>query len=277
MHTRRLAPSIALLGLTACAAGSDSPTAAADGGAANLSVSFAASSPAGAATTNANGNVVLVGLAKDTMVITKLEMVLSNVKLRQVGVATCPSSMPASSQRGRSHDAGGCSRLDLGPMLLDMPLGGTSTSPLAVTVPAGTYREFEFELGDIDTKATASQAEKDFLAAHPDFRDVTVRVTGTYKGQAFTFTSKAQTEVEFEFEPALTVETGVNDNVSTTVDLAAWFKDATGAIVAPTVSNQVRIDQNILSSFSAFGDKDRDGKEDSGRRRESGSGHGRDG
>lgn len=276
MHTRRLAPSLALFGLTACAAGSDSPLAA-DGSVANLSVSFAASSPAGAATTNAAGNIVLVGLAQDTMVISKLEMVLSHVKLRRVGVTTCPDSMPASSQRGRSHDAGGCSRLDLGPMLMDMPLGGSSTSPLAVTVPAGTYHEFEFELGDINTKATATQVEKDFLAAHPEFRDVTVRVTGTYKGTAFTFTSKAQTEVEFEFEPSLTVETGVNDNVSTTVDLAAWFKDASGAIVAPTVSNQVRIDQNILSSFSAFGDKDRDGKEDSGRGRESGSGHGRDG
>ena len=274
----RILPLIAMSALAACGDGAAADPTAASGGAANLSVSFAAAAPSGvAAAVNAAGNIVLVGTQADTMIITKLEMVLSHVKLRRVGVTACPDSMAPSSQRGRSHDQAGCSRLDLGPMLMDLPLGGASTSPLAVTVPAGTYHEFEFEIGDINTKATASQAEKDFLAAHPEFRDVTVRVTGTYKGAAFTFTSKAQTEVEFEFEPSLVVETGVNDNVSTNVDLAAWFKDATGAIVAPTVANQVRIDQNILSSFSAFGDKDRDGKEDSGRGRESGRGHGRDG
>jgi hypothetical protein len=43
--------------------------------------------------------------------------------------------------------------------------------------------------------------------------------------------------------------------------------------VAPTVSNQLVIDQNILNSFDAFGDRDHDGHEDSGR----GKGHGHEG
>jgi hypothetical protein len=267
----------ASVGLAACDGGTDGALAA-EGGAANLSVSFATpASVSAAVTVNTAGNLVLVGTSKDTMLVTKLELVLSHVKLRRSGVSACPDSMPPSSQRGRSHDAGGCSRLDLGPMLLDMPLGGSTTSALAVTVPAGTYHEFEFELGDVSTSSRASQAEKDFLTAHPQFRDVTVRVTGTYKGTAFTFLSRAQTEVEFEFEPELIVKTGVNDNVSTTVDLAAWFMGDAGAILAPTVANQTRIDQNILSSFSAFGDENRDGREDGSRGRGRGRGRGRDG
>jgi hypothetical protein len=79
--------------------------------------------------------------------------------------------------------------------------------------------------------------------------------------------------VEFEFEPSLVVETGVNDNVSISLDLSKWFKAANGSIVAPTVSNQLVIDQNILNSFDAFGDRDHDGHEDSGR----GKGHGHEG
>lgn len=264
---------LAMLGLFAACA-SDSPVSPNGTAAAALSVSFATT---GAASVNAAGNAVIVGTASDTMLISKVQLVLSNVKLRREGVTACPDSMPVSSTRGHSSDDRGCSRLDLGPMLLDLPLSGGSTSPLAVTVPAGTYHEFEFELEDVNTSVRASQAEKDFLIAHPDFRDMTVKVSGTYKGTAFTFLSRARAEVEFEFEPSLSVQTGVNDNVSITLDLSTWFKSASGAVLSPTVANQVAIDQNITTSFTAFGDRDRDGHEDSGRgkgRGHDGSGHG---
>ena len=263
-----LLPAIALSGLAACGDGTTTPEA---GGSTSLSVSFAT---AGTTATNATGNAVIVGTSNDTLVISKVQVVLENVKLRREGVSTCPDSMAASSSRGRSRDDRGCSRLDLGPMLLDLPLSGASTSPLAVTVPAGTYHEFEFEIEHISTSASASQARKDFVAAHPEFRDVSVQVIGTYKGVAFTFRSRVEAEVEFEFEPSLVVETGVNDNVSIALDLATWFKGAGGAILAPTVANQLVIDQNILNSFDAFGDRDRDGREDSGRGRERGRGRG---
>ncbi len=260
---------VAMLGLlVGCGASTDSPTTAATPGSTSLSVSFAAT---GAAAVTPAGNAIIVGTANDTMSITKVQMVLENVKLRRSGVASCPDSMTVSSTRGRSSDDRGCSRLDLGPMLIDLPLSGATTSPLAVTVPAGSYSQLEFEVEDVSTSVNASQADKAFLAAHPEFRDVTVRVVGTYKGAAFTFLSRARAGVEFEFNPALVVKTGVNDNVSVDLDLSSWFKNTGGAILAPTVANQVAIDQNIMTSFHAFGDQDRDGHEDSGR----GESHGR--
>ena len=266
-HLGALLP-LAALGLLAACAG-DSTTSPAAAANTSLSVSFAAT---GTATTNAAGNAVLVGLEKDTMVITKVQMVLDNVKLRRAGVAACPDSMKTSDTRGRSSDDRGCSRLDLGPMLLDLPLTGASTSPLAVTIPAGSYTAAEFELDDVNTSTRATQAEKDFLTAHPEFRDITVRVAGTYKGTAFTFLSRASAEIEFEFSPALVVQKDVNDNVTISLDLGAWFKNVGGAVLAPTIANQTLIDQNIMKSFNAFGDADRDGHEDGGR----GRSHGRD-
>ena len=261
---------VAALGLfAACADGSTTAPAAA--GSTSLSVSFAAT---GASTTNAAGNAVLVGTAADTLVITKVQMVLDNVKLRLSGVTACPDSITASTARGRSHEDRGCSRLDLGPMLLDLPLSGASTSPLAVTIPAGSYSAAEFELDDVNTSTRATQAEKDFLTAHPEFRDVTVKVTGTYKGTAFTFLSRASAEIEFEFNPALVVQKDVNDNVTISLDLSAWFKGANGAVLAPTIANQTLIDQNIMTSFNAFGDRDRDGHEDGGRGESHGHGKG---
>lgn len=77
----------------------------------------------------------------------------------------------------------------------------------------------------------------------------------------------AAAEVEFEFEPALVVEAGVNDNITVALDLARWFRNETGALLPPSAENQSRIEQNIATTFDVFGDRDRDGKEDSGRLR----------
>jgi hypothetical protein len=265
-------PAAMLSTLAACGdgAGSSNPLTT-DGGVASLSVSFANNGVSAAVATNAAGNAVLVGTASDTMVISKVQLVLGNVKLRRSGIAACPDSIKPSTTSGRSSDDRGCSRLDLGPVLLDLPLGGTSTSPLSVTVPAGTYGEMEFEIDDVRSDSRATPAESAFLTAHPEFRNTTIRVNGTYKGAAFTFTSRAEAEVEFEFSPALDVKAGVNDNITIALDLSKWFKNASGAILPATVANQVAIDQNITASFSAFGDRDRDGREDGGDRpRESG-------
>jgi hypothetical protein len=49
---------------------------------------------------------------------------------------------------------------------------------------------------------------------------------------------------------------------------------ALGALLAPTPANRSLIDRNIVSSVRAFGDRNRDGREDDGRgrsRRRSGS------
>jgi hypothetical protein len=267
---RSLSISSALLcGAMACGDGGPEGVAGSEGGATSLSVSFAAS---GIAATNQAGNAVLVGTSSDTMIISRVQLVLDEVKLKRAGVSACPDSMRISTDRSRSSDDRGCSRLDLGPVLLDLPLSGTSTSPLSVKVPAGTYREIEFELDDVSNGTNASAAERAFVAANPDLRDVSVRVIGTYKGTPFTYTSRPKAEVEFEFSPALEIKDGVNDNVTISLDLAAWFKDGSGAIIAPTIANRLRIDQNILTAFAAYGDRDRNGREDDGRGRGRGRG-----
>ncbi len=249
--------------LTALAACGGDPLAS-NGGATSLSVSFAS---AGMVARNAAGNAILVGASGDTLVVAKVQLVLNDVELRRADVTTCPETIPVSTNRERSADDGGCSRLDLGPMLVDLPLDSTGASKLAVAIPAGAYREIEFELDKVRTGSSASAAESLFVVAHPEFRDVTVRVTGTYRGAPFTFTSRVEAEVEFEFEPALVVEAGVNDNITVSLDLGRWFRGETGALLAPTTQNQSRIEQNIVTSFDAFGDRDRDGKEDRGRGR----------
>ena len=238
-------------------------TAAPAGGATNLSVSFATG---GAFATNTAGAAILVGATNDTLVIKSVKLVLNEVELRRADVTTCPV-MPERTSGDRSSDSNGCSRLDLGPMLLDVPLTSAGTSRIAVSIPAGRYREIEFELDKVEAGSEGSAAERQFIAQYPEFANKTVVVSGTYRGTPFTFTSKVEAEVEFEFEPALVVEAGVNANITVALDLARWFRNETGALLPPTAENQSRIEQNIATTFDVFGDRDRDGKEDSGRSR----------
>ncbi len=269
LHLSRLAALAPMFVLVGCAGGD--PTASA-GGAAALSVSFLGSRGTAAPTAAAAAPLVLTGAPGDTLVIARVQLVLDDVHLKRAGVTACPDSMRVTDDSRRSRDDGGCSRLDLGPTLLDLLPGKETTATLAQGVPAGTYRAMEFEIDDVSSSATASAAERAFLQANPSLRDVSVVVTGTWRGAAFTFTSRARVEMEFEFEPALVVAAGVNDNVTIDIDLSSWFSNGSGGLVAPTLANRVRIDQNILASFSAYGDRDRDGREDGGRGRGRGRG-----
>ena len=261
MTTRRSLPRRSVwlpVTLLSTLAGCGEPVAS-PGGAASLSVSFATSA---SVPTNASGNAVIVGSSGDTLFVNRVQLVVDEVELQRAGVTVCPDNIAVSTDVTRSSDDGGCSRLDLGPMLLDLPLNSNGALRLGVAVPAGLYREFEFEIDKVSTDGDASASEKAFVAAHPEFRDVSVRVTGSYKGVPFTFVSRLEAEVEYEFEPALSIAAGVNDNITVAVDLNRWFRNSVGALLVPNSANQSRIEQNIVTSIEAFGDRNRDGRED---------------
>ena len=265
-------PALASLAfLTACGDGSESLGAA--GGATSLSVSF--NSRAADSTAPANRPMVVTA-GTDSMVISRVQLVVDEFEMEREDSndrSSCSSSDTKRAQGDRSTDDGSCSRLDRGPFLFELPLGGARTA-LAVTVPAGKYDEFELELDAVDDSIDDdddddddSAAKRAFLAANPSFRNVSVRVEGTYRGAPFVYTGRPEVELEYEFEPALVIEAGVNDNITVDVDLARWFRGTTGALLAPTAANRSLIDRNIVSSFKAFADRNRDGREDDGRGR----------
>ncbi len=264
--------------LTACGDGSGALGAA--GGATALSVSFSGSSTAAAAPA---GQPLTVAAGSDTMVINRVQLVVDEFEMERDDdddTSSCAASDTRRASSDRSTDDGSCSRLDRGPFLFELPLGA-ARSALSVTVPAGRYEEFELELDAVDDSADDDDdaddlaAKRAFLVANPAFRNVSVRVEGSYRGAPFVFTSRPEIEFEFEFEPSLVVEAGVNDNITVGVDVSSWFRNAAGAIVAPIAANRAIVDRNILSSIHAFGDRNRDGREDDGRgrsRRRNGSG-----
>ncbi len=186
----------------------------------------------------------------NTVVITRAQVVLRDIELKQSTSATCTPS--------KSDD--GCEEVKLGPVLVDLPLTAGVLSPLSADIPAGTYREIEFEIH----KPGGDASDKAFSASNPAFANISVLVEGTYNGKAFTFSSAVTQDMELEFNPPIVVDATAK-NITLQVDVASWFKGTVGTVIDPATANPgqpnaSRVDANIKASFRAVEDDDKDGK-----------------
>lgn len=170
-----------------------------------------------------------------------------------------------------SNDESDCEPVNLGPVLVDLPLDGTTKVILDALVPAGTYTGLRAKLEAVEDDDDGANP---FLTAHPNFKGVSVRVVGSFTdaggtAHPFTFTSDAEAVVRMEFPTPVTVGAATS-NLTIDVNVASWFKDASGAVTDPTNSaNQGAIERAIRESLRAFEDDDHDGTDD----HEEASGH----
>lgn len=247
----RFTSALSLLSLAGLAACADSTGTAGSG---PMSVSFSTIPAASASASTAS--LALAVAPASPIVITRAQLVLSKSELERIG-ASCVSSTTTTESE--------CPDLKLGPMLIDLPLDATAKGVLAVTLPAGSYQQFEAKIDAVmnETEGDAA-ASAAFLAANPQFRGVSVRVEGTYNGQPFVYTSAAEGELELTFNPPLVVD-GSAGNLTVHVDLSSWFRNTDGTTMDPRTATagtaaKETVDNNIKRSFDVFEDDDRDGR-----------------
>jgi hypothetical protein len=193
----------------------------------------------------------------NTLVIDRVQLVLREIELKRVeATAGCDAAAAG------EHDA--CEKLQLGPVLLDLPLGGTggAARTFSVGVPAGSYRELEFEIHKPSHDDDAA-----FVQANPDFDGVSARVAGTWNGEPFVFTTDLTAEEEIELSPPLVTSDSAATDLTVLVDLDRWFRDGAGALVDPRSAlaggaNEGLVEQNIQSTLHAFEDENEDGADD---------------
>lgn len=149
------------------------------------------------------------------------------------------ASGDSDSEDDSDSDGAGNERFEGESVTIDIPLDGDVVTELSVPVPTGRYEELELDLG-------------------------TVRLIGTYNGTAFDVTVPLDLELETEFEPAIDVTEAVNLTVS--IDLGAWLREADGQVVDPRLlltddAARARLMQRIAVSLHAFEDSDQDADE----------------
>ncbi|MEO8448279.1 MAG: hypothetical protein ABI647_00725 [Gemmatimonadota bacterium] len=217
-----------------------------------------------------------------TLVFQKVELVLKEIELhRAQSSAACgdgsSSSASASDDNGNGHSgddgqghtggadnhADACETFETGPLLLDLPLGGTIERLVTVDVDTGTYSGAEFKI-QAPANDAAGQA---FLQAHPDLSQVTVRVTGTFNGTPFTYTGNVTAQQEQGLSPALVVSTAGATNLTLIVDVKNWFEASPNTLIDPATAlaggvNESAVRTRIRNSFHIFEDNDGNGHDD---------------
>lgn len=230
--------------------------------------------------------------ATDTLVIDSVQLVLRDIKFQRVNEDACdnedhddgdddrndnsmpaPTILPAALHDDHGDDDGddghsdACESFNAGPFLLDLPLGPEVVKAFSVAVDTGTYEEVRFKIHKPEDDSGDAR-DIDFLAAHPEFKRVSIRAIGTFNGEPFVFTSDLNAKERLALVPPLVVADSMQSvDVTIKVDVSGWFSNGSGGLVNPASANKGEpnadlVKDNIRDSFHAFRDDDRDGEDD---------------
>ena len=259
------------LALTACASTEPSDMH-------RISLSVAINTPAPRPATGISADLI-VGGEGGSVSISSAQIVLSRLKLHDDVCADDddgedmddPSGAPAvvsdeppddgtdegqGEEEPDDEDDADCPPLTVGPLLVDLPLDGTTTVVLDALVPTGTYKRLQARLHAVKP---GDAGAGDFLTAHPEFEGISVKVVGVFTDAQgadhdFTFTSRMNVVSAINFDEPVTVDAGTT-NLTIDVDVGSWFTSTTGGVIDPTsASNRRAIEKNIRRSLRAFED-----------------------
>lgn len=197
--------------------------------------------------TGATLDAVTVGA--HTLNLTSVTLTVDRAELKRAHTDACEGDHDEDDDSGTATTATGattnCSEVKLGPTTVALPLTpGLVTLP-ANSIPAGTFRELELSVSQVEVKGTFDG------------------------GTPFDVVLPVRVRQEVDLDTPLVVTDGAPVSVTVNVSVNDWFTNADGSLVDPSTvlanpSVLARVKARIRASFRAFEDDDHDGKEDHG-------------
>ena len=198
-------------------------------------------------TLGASATTVPVSSGGHTLDLTQVTLSISRIELKRALTNAC-------SDDDALHDDGGadtthtgvedCAEVKVGPTTVDLPLSGGMVTLPADALPAGTFRELELRLAQVELK-------------------------GSFDGKTFDVTLPVDVHGEIELSTPLQVADGTPTSITINVPVSGWLTNADGSLIDPTTitSNSTLLDVvrgRIRASLRAFEDEDHDGHDDHG-------------
>jgi hypothetical protein len=201
-------------------------------------------------------SVVTQSDGSNTLVFTRVALVMREIELELAEGDGCDDM-------GETDTDDDCEEFEAGPLLMELPLDGSVSHVVSIEIPAGTYDEIEFDIH----KAELPE-DQAFLDQYPDFEGVSIRVEGTWNGEAFVFLQDLDEEQEIELSTPLVIGEGSDaNNLTLEMDIGTWFLGEGGMLIDPRTANESGeneglVEDNIKQSIEAFEDDDEDGEHD---------------
>jgi len=194
--------------------------------------------------------------AGSTLTLSRVAIVMRKIELKREDHDQC-DDLPSDDD---------CEEFESAPRLFELPLDGSVDQVLSVdSVPPGRYDELEFEIHKSDDDTGVDSL---FLMQNPTFKKVSIRVEGDFNGNAFVYETDLDAEQEVPLAmPIDVVDGGGPINVTFSVDVDTWFRDASGNLIDPVTANkgganEKLVENNIQRSIDLFKDDDHDGEDD---------------
>lgn len=143
------------------------------------------------------------------------------------------------SEADSDSDGPGNEHVRAGPVTVQLPLDGQPITPFDAPVPNGTYDELEADI-------------------------VSVRLTGTFDGEAFDVTVPLDFELEADLNPPFVVDADDDRlNLTVVVDVNTLFRRSDGSLIDPRTLETDAAAREVFAerleaAFEAFEDSDRD-------------------
>lgn len=245
-----------------------------EGATVNLAVSLRVAGAAASRSPLAPTLDIVLEDGANTLVISRAAVVLREIELELEHDDGCDDDSRQGSNRGSGASAS--SRRDdddddaceeaFGPFLMEIPTDGSIAHVVSLRdVSPGVYDELEFDIHKLDDD---SEADRAFVAQHPEFRRISILVEGSFNGAPFVYTSDLNEDQEIDLIPPLVVGSAEEEvNVTLALDIASWFVRSDGSLVHPSTANkggpaEDLVEDNIEDSIEGFEDDDRDGHDD---------------
>jgi len=200
--------------------------------------------------TSSAGNIAAaaapVTVGSHTLDLTSVSLTISRAELKRSHSDNCPGDEDGDDDHPQNASSTeSCGELKIGLTTIELPLtGGLVTIP-ANAIPAGTFREFELRVSQVEMK-------------------------GTFDGKPFDVTVPVRAKSEVEFNTPLVVTADTPTAVTVNVPVSTWLTANDGSLIDPSTiatnsSVAAQVKGRIAASFRAFEDRDHDGHEDHGR------------
>jgi hypothetical protein len=183
-----------------------------------------------------------------TLDLTQVTLGVERIELKRALTNACDDDDALHDDDGDDREHTGaedCAELKVGPTSVDLPLSGGVVTLPADALPAGTFRELELRLSQVELK-------------------------GTFDGQSFDVMLPVNVHGEIELNTPLDVVDGRPTSITINVPVNDWLTNVDGSLIDPRTiaNNSTLLDQlrsRIRASLRAFEDDDHDGHDDSGR------------
>lgn len=212
-----------------------------------VEVRFAAVSSAAA---TQDGSLEVTG-SNGTLRIDEMHMIVAEFELKRTDDAACVGD----------DDDDDCEKFEAPPSFLDVPLDGSGVIAVRQMVPAGTYRELEFEVEDLDDDEDnpveaqqIAELRAQIRAQFPDWPDdASMLLVGSFTPTGgdpipFRVYFEAEIEVELDLIPPVVIGAGGGEPVFTVrIDPELLVRNSDG-----TVRNLAEIDFDATGRVIEF-------------------------